>query len=325
MSVYLIRHNNKRNWGRGFVILLILCTYIYLTKTSKSASYGLHYNVAHNKAVAEIPAMQGEISLLTYNIAGLPELISAAPTPRKESITEISKRLNNFDIVNVQEDFHYHNELYQGGNNHPYRTVHKNGIPYGDGLNTFSKYPIIASSRLPWEDCAGSDCLAAKGFSFVRIQLSTEVSMDVYNVHATAQDNHDAAIARRKNFLQLSEYINRHSKNQPIVVMGDFNAHYAASWDNLRDFKYLTTLEDAWLIAVKGDVPAIKKAFVPQEKLSLTDSCESIDKIFFRNSSKIEFIPRSYKVEKQQFSNTSGQALSDHCAISLALQWRKKE
>ncbi|MFD9637831.1 jacalin-like lectin [Streptomyces violascens] len=59
-------------------------------------------------------ADSGTLSVLTYNVAGLPEAISSAPTPREPSTTEIGRRIAPYDIVHVQEDFNYHARLDPG-------------------------------------------------------------------------------------------------------------------------------------------------------------------------------------------------------------------
>ena len=77
-------------------------------------------------AVAAPPASaadSGTFSVLTYNVAGLPEAISSAPTPRESSTTTIGQRIAPYDIVNVQEDFNYHATLYAADTAHAYRTA----------------------------------------------------------------------------------------------------------------------------------------------------------------------------------------------------------
>jgi len=322
MDLYVVWQNQKK-WVTAISVFILFSGSIYLTKSNQitfSESRRIYPNVS---LLSE--AEEGKLAVLTYNVAGLPQVISAAKSPRSASMKEIGQKISSFDIVNVQEDFHYHSELYNGGNRHAYRTAQKIAVPYGDGLNTLSKYPILFTKRIAWKDCHGTDCLAAKGFSVVRIQLAKDVTVDVYNVHATSQDDIAAASARRKNIKQLSAYVNTYSRGQALLVMGDFNAHYGANWDNLPDFTKATQVKDAWLDIWKGGVmPNISNNFAPQEKLALTDTCESIDKIFFRNNNQIVFTPRSYKIEKQRFSNRTGQSLSDHCAVSFTLTWKKK-
>src|SRR5690606_13350264 len=168
----------------------------------------------------------GELSLLTYNIAGLPEWISSAETPRSTSIREIGRLIENFDLVNLQEDFNYNRLLYLD-NAHPFRTVSKGSVPFGDGLSTLSNYPILEFERMAWQACSGSDCLTPKGFTFMRVLLAKNVSIDVYNLHATAQNNVKAIIARGKNLDQLAEFMQAYSAGRALIIMGDFNAHYA--------------------------------------------------------------------------------------------------
>src|SRR5690606_36689960 len=98
--------------------------------------------------------LQGKISLLTYNIAGLPQGISAAKLPRKFSIARIGDKVEPYGVVNVQEDFIYNTSFYSK-NLHPDRTLSKGKIPVGDGLNTLSKYPLIEYRRISWRHCSG--------------------------------------------------------------------------------------------------------------------------------------------------------------------------
>src|SRR5690349_4902426 len=79
-------------------------------------------------------AESGTFTAMTYNIAGLPESLSSAPTPRVPATTAIGQRLAPYDIVHVQEDFNYHAQLY-AANNHPHRTATTGGVPFGSGLN----------------------------------------------------------------------------------------------------------------------------------------------------------------------------------------------
>ena len=254
----------------------------------------------------------GELSLLTYNIAGLPEWISSAETPRSTSIREIGRLIENFDLVNLQEDFNYNQALYQD-NIHPFRTVSKGRVPFGDGLSTLSNYPILKSERMTWQACSGSDCLTPKGFSFMRVLLAKNVSIDVYNLHATAQNNVKAIVARGKNLDQSAEFVQEYSAGQALIIMGDFNAHYAFWDDNIADFSQQLNLSDGWVeLNNKGELPEKRRDFVANHALKVHDECESIDKIFIRDSEQLQFIPRSYKVEQDLFSTADGRPLSDH-------------
>ena len=62
---------------------------------------------------------QGEFSVLTYNVAGLPEPLSGSSP--SVNTPQISPMLNAYELVLVQEDFWYHHELIAEVD-HPYRS-----------------------------------------------------------------------------------------------------------------------------------------------------------------------------------------------------------
>ncbi|MFD2555814.1 endonuclease/exonuclease/phosphatase family protein [Sphingobacterium tabacisoli] len=269
-------------------------------------------------------AHQGTIQVLTYNVAGLPQRISSADTPRKTSMETIGKFLNNYDIVNVQEDFNYNSYLFSTAL-HPYKTVHKGKVPFGDGLSTLSKFPILEYRRIPWRACHGSDCLTPKGFSYIQVQLAKTITIDLYNLHANAHDTRRSARARRDNLNQLAQYIHDHSLGRPLLVMGDFNAHYGYGEDNMLDFLKKTALRDVWVeLKNRNEIPAIDPLFVAKDMLSLTNKTESLDRILYRNNPHFKFTPTLYDIDKKVFRNEIDQPLSDHLAVIVNLKWEYK-
>ena len=271
-------------------------------------------------------ATEGQFSVITYNVAGLPAIISSAVTSRASSIAEIGRRLNDYDIVHVQEDFNYNTELYESGNSHPYRSTPMGPVPFGDGLNTLSKFPISDVERVEWMDCTGADCFTPKGFTRSRIEIAHEVYIDFYNVHANASNHPAAAAARCKNIHQLSSYIKKQSRNNAVIVMGDMNAHYCYKSDNIKNLLSDNGLHDAWvMLNKKGEFPTPIVDLPADDILSLTDTCESIDKILFRNSDQIVLDPSYYQVPKALFSDKAGRPLSDHHPVSLSFSWKLRE
>ncbi|WP_185210546.1 endonuclease/exonuclease/phosphatase family protein [Sphingobacterium mizutaii] len=319
MLINLPYPQKSKAWHFRFIVLMsiifsLVFMFSYKRSNGSKAMPLLNYPELEHRS-------SGELSLLTYNIAGLPQLISSAGTPRAASIRTIGERINRFDIVNVQEDFNYNFELY-ASNLHLFRTVSMGTVPFGDGLSTLSKYPIKDSERISWKDCSGSDCLTPKGFSYARLEIAKDVFLDVYNIHATAQDNRSAVVARKKNLEQFANYIKEKSAGQPLLIMGDFNAHYAFAEDNVRTFQKEMDLVDTWVfLRNQGRLPEHEENFIAQHALTVTDDCESIDKIYFRNSKQLIFKPKNYQVQHELFSTDTGEPLSDHCAISLKLEW----
>lgn len=303
---------------RNLVVLsLFLFVFLWASTTSISGSAVKLNLLPKSWSVAD----SGKFSVITYNVAGLPGLISSAVTKRSTSIARIGVLLNEYDIVHVQEDFNYNKHLYQD-NAHAFRTSTKGKVPFGDGLNTLSRYPVHHVKRIAWKDCTGADCLTPKGFSYSSIEVAKNVFIDFYNVHANAFNHHEAAAARRKNIRQLSDYIKEHSSGHALVVMGDLNGHFSYFYDNLTMLCTENNLSDVWLQqSCQGQFPEITKGFPDDNILNLSDSCETIDKILYRSSQQIELIPEHYKLENFTFSNSKGQPLSDHHPVSAAFSW----
>lgn len=313
----LISSTKNRSRNRAFWIFLVLPLFWAGNDPTKSISIR---SKGH-----EFPrpdsASEGEFSVITYNVAGLPEIISSAKTERAPSIAEIGQKLNEFDIVHVQEDFNYNRHLYNR-NTHSFRTSTKGKIPFGDGLNTLSKYPIHEIRRIKWNDCTGADCLTPKGFTYSRLEVARDVFIDFYNVHANAYNHASAAKARRNNIIQLSGYIKKHSAGKAVVVMGDLNAHYCYGLDNLKVLLNEHRLEDAWIIHKRnGLLPQSLGTVPPADILAITDTCETIDKILFRGSPELSLKTSGYRLENRLFSNGKGVPLSDHHPVSARISW----
>lgn len=263
----------------------------------------------------------GQFSLITYNIAGLPQIISSAVTDRAGSIAEIGRRLGVYDIAHVQEDFNYNFFLYKQ-NAHPYRTPTKGKVLFGDGLNMLSRFPIHELKRVKWNDCTGADCLTPKGFTYSRVALAAGVLVDFYNVHANAYNHPTAAAARRNNLLQLSDFIRTVSAGRAVVVMGDLNGRFAFAGDNIR---VLTDLgfDDAWVqTRNRTHIPEPTAQMPASDILTIDEQTETIDKILCRSSSELKLLITDYRLEKQVFANAQGVPLSDHHPVSARVSWQ---
>ncbi|MGD9171336.1 MAG: jacalin-like lectin [Candidatus Thiodiazotropha sp.] len=263
-------------------------------------------------------AYSASFSTLTYNIAGLLELFSSAETDRQSATEQISCYVNEFDIVNVQEDFNYHAYLYDTCNQHYYRSPTTGGMGIGSGLNTMSYYPFDGDDmiRIAWDDCNGVDCLTPKGFTLARVRLAEGVYVDIYNLHTQAQVDDADLEARRANILQLLDYIEENSADNAVIVMGDTNTRYTREGDNI-----LQLLEagfsDVWIELIRGgDVPVKgSDALVCDPKM--TDyACEIVDKVLYRNNDFITLIPSHYEV-RQDDVNEDGLKLSDHPPVAV--------
>ena len=288
-------------------------------------------------AGASGPAVAGTFSVLTYNVAGLPLGFSGSSPEVNNAL--ISPRLNAFDVVVVQEDFGFHEDL-TSQILHPFRSVKDttdvqitiaiaaNLNPpqpppqLGDGLNTFSFHPFTDFTRVTWSDCEGilsdgSDCLAPKGFSFARHEVETGVFVDFYNLHADAGGDEGSLAARRSNLRQLADFIVANSAGEAIIVLGDFNSRYTREGDILPEFVATTGASDVWIELVRGgDVPAVGPGLEDGCAISFADAdCERVDKIFYRNGIDVELEALSHAVP-EDWIDAMGEQLSDHEPVS---------
>lgn len=265
----------------------------------------------------------GSFSVLTYNVAGLPWGFSSS-NPEVNTI-KISPLLNIYDIVNVQEDFNFHNDLIQYAN-HPYKTPHSGIAGFGDGMNTLSYYPIEDFKRIRWNKSHGligdgSDQLTPKGFSYARHKLAPGVYLDVYNLHADAGSDSKSLEARRDNILQLSNYIKEHSAGNAVIVMGDTNTRYTRAEDNIRVLLDENGLIDPWIELVRGgDIPNFGDALLDDSNRN-GPNYEVVDKVFYRGSRDLQLTATSYRLEDTRFVDENGNQLSDHYPIHVEFSY----
>jgi hypothetical protein len=255
-----------------------------------------------------LPVTSGRLSLLTYNVAGLPQLVSQSDPD--VNIALISPLLNHYDIALVQEDFSYHSRL-RSLARHTYRSEPMSHslalVP--DGLNWFSRFPFGWVHRVRWVQCNGylgaaSDCLADKGFSFSEITLAPGVSVDVYNLHAEAGGSALDNDVRRDNFEQLADYLRSRSRDHAVLVAGDTNLRMSdpADAETLDRFMAVTGLQDACRRFGCGE--------------------ERLDRVLFKSSGHVDVDVLGWWADRR-FVDADGTPLSDHPAIGVELSWRK--
>ncbi|MFQ5750908.1 MAG: hypothetical protein ACE5HI_02835 [bacterium] len=248
----------------------------------------------------------GEFSLLTYNVAGLPQGIS--PSNPEYNIPLISPLLNKFDIAMVQEDFFYHNEL-KSKAQHPYQSLPQKGpsqFIFGDGLNRFSNFPFTSFYRETWQLCSnenGNDCLATKGFSVAETEIAPGVVLDIYNLHLDSGGSQKDFEARRSQIQQLLQSLNARSVKKAVIVAGDINLNITSRSEDIILLQLL-------LLGA-----------------GLSDTCrflscgnELVDRVLFRDSGSLHLRPISWQIDTD-FVDKQGRPLSDHAAISVKFSW----
>ncbi|KAF8698310.1 Jacalin-like lectin domain, partial [Rhizoctonia solani] len=270
---------------------------------------------------AAAQASSGTFSVLSYNVAGLPELLSSGNPATNTPL--LAPKLAPYGIVNVQEDFNYHAALY-AGDKHVYRTATSGGVPFGSGLNTLSNYPFIDLQRVTWSKCAvgSGDCLTPKGFTLLRARLDTGVYVDIYNLHTDAGSESADITARNANIAQVISYINTNSAGNAVVVYGDTNARYTRAGDGIRQFAS-AGFTDAWLIRGSSGAPAEGSSALvcPDNGAGVTNACETVDKILYRSGPALSLTTTRFNNENSAFLNSTGYPLSDHYPITTAFTY----
>lgn len=274
-------------------------------------------------AYAEYPAANS-FTVLTYNVAGLPELISSSDP--SDNTSKISHLLNDYDIVAVQEDFAYHDELIKNVTS-PYLTSHTGNVPFGDGMNFISKLPFNDCDRVTWRKrhgffVDGADENIPKGFMYARFQLEPNVYVDVYTAHADANCDHGSMEARRDNMEQLAQYINTHSAGNAVIVMGDLNSRYTREGDNFETaLLQAYGLQDVWIKLIRnGIVPPDSTSSI--KHANHINKIEFVDKVFYRSSKALALNPVNYNIEIDKFLDFEG-PLSDHNPLMVRFKYTK--
>jgi hypothetical protein len=214
---------------------------------------------------------------------------------------------------------------------YPYITVKDSGGPtgIGDGLNDLSDFPITGFTRTQWNDCFGllddgSDCGTNKGFSYSKVTLDENVSVDVYTLHTDAGQDSGSREARRKNVLQLVDAINANSpETRPVIVLGDTNSLYTrVGDDNIQELLNGTGVKDVWVELKRGGIVPVAGPAIDTD--CPTDpggtNCEVVDKIFYRDGALLALAPQSYAALKSMFSDNNGE-LSDHTPITVTFDY----
>ena len=252
----------------------------------------------------EAPA-EGEFSVLTYNVHGLPGSISGDDTTAR--MEQIAPLLNSFDVVGLQEDFIDENHaILEAASEHAVRVRFAEFLDeervYGSGLAVWSPFAEVERQHIHYGSCNGlldssSDCFASKGFQALRQELIPGVEVDFYNTHLEAGGGELDNAVRAEQVDMLLDSLSGWSAGRAVVFTGDFNLH----GEDPEDLPLLDLL---------------------QGEAGLSDSCAvldcpepmRIDRLFFRESEQIEWTPSDWQ-QQNEFVDEEGLHLSDHDAL----------
>jgi exonuclease III len=235
------------------------------------------------------------------------------------------------DIIGVQEDFNYHDEIYPSeiynDSKHTGKIEISNlkWLPYprfkADGLNFFTKknISIFFEHLEKWEKCNGyighaNDLLTYKGFRLYDVKID-DIRLDVYIVHMdadfynpeTCPDVSKDIAARKSQFEQLTNRIKSRCFSgiyNPIIIMGDTNCYNKYEWDKklVKDF-----------IDELNNVPQL------HAEEAIPENYDDCDRIFYINHENGE-----YQLELKECNFDLTSSLSDHFPLSATFDTIKK-
>lgn len=299
--------------------------------------------------------MNRELKILTYNIDGLPESLDLNDLPcilkpitwiykliKKTTIIKINdnkdtsnkmKQISKFlldsnaDIIGVQEDFNYHNELtselydtyswgtYLGGFDiskifSSVECLTNFPLPRfkADGMNLFTKIGIHTYKEeiINWNKSSGyvdhaNDLLTHKGFRFYNLNIDN-IELDVYIVHMDADFYHPEKCpdvikdieARKSQIEQLLSYIfeRYYACTNPAIIIGDTNSYDKYNWDKENIEYFIKNINYVKELNCQEAIP---------------NNYNDCDRIFFINHSK-----GKYKLKLKECHFDKDISLSDH-------------
>lgn len=265
------------------------------------------------------------LSLLTYNVRGLPP--SASQDDPDERTTQINKLLGGrrYDVVLLQESFAFAHKFQQSA---LYTYPGPSGeltlknwfgvlvagipcafdayceLPGSSGLISLVYAPGTQPQLLrstPYNVCHGvfnhsNDCLANKGFVAFTIQWQGN-PLHIYNTHLDAgRDLRDRSV-RAAQLQQLAAAIAAESNDVNVIVAGDLNLRRSDPEDQqtLNHFLNATGLVSSGIV----------------EQLPHADDFRGVDYILFRPAEQTQ-IHVLVGGEAAEFRDVQAQPLSDH-------------
>lgn len=314
---------------------------------------------AAKAARIEVDARTGvataEISVMTYNVAGLPWPIKKG---RGKAMKRIAKEIETLhdageapDVIVLQEAFSapsahigaaYPNRLrgprardrtttdapaldkdFKKARNR--RKGERLGKLMPSGLYLFSNYPIVDSHMTPFRraSCAGYDCLANKGAMIAVIEIpGAPTPVQILNTHLNSNGRsgvkHERALAaHRQQVDEIGDLLARTlNTDWPLIYAGDFNTRNAEE-------------------RFEHNARTMPGEFVMQYCLAAAGRCDARlswdgdapwldtqDLQGFSDGAKVEVRP--VRAEAMFDKPVNGRTLSDHDAylVTYRLTWR---
>ncbi len=274
------------------------------------------------------------LKAVNFNVAGLPfGVFYGMNVAENQKLAGAYLSQNDFDIIAVQEDFGYHEQLVNNIEGYGYATNHTGGVPGGDGLNIFTKdMPIYNETRVAWNDASGilsdgSDELTPKGFVYTVIDVGNGIYVDYYNLHADAYTGDGSVAARTSQYKQLADFIQARSaeNDRPVIVTGDFNNYMHVHEDDGALYETLYRqcgLKDAWIEYHNGgDYFNLYNWHITG--LPAWGNWDSVERFMYKSGGGVDIVVSDFRYV--EVCDAGGEPISDHSAAECEFTFIKTE
>jgi len=214
-----------------------------------------------------------QFNLLTYNIFNRPFLISHdGQTERScripEEIFKQIARHDHIDAIVIEEAFtdgcrsgsELRTLLRFYGWPYSTQTIDKGTSLSNGGIFIASKWPIALSEQHVFDSCAGSDCLAAKGVIYARINKkialgNVTVSYHIFGTHFNAWEGAKQAKVRTEQAKEIITFIRKQDipNNEAVLIAGDLNINRLDSSGNRSEVKQVLAIMHAIMPEIAGE------------------------------------------------------------------------
>ncbi len=260
----------------------------------------------------------GTLKMLAYNVSGIPlvgDFQGSVVTSTNDRAAKIGKLLNSTDadFIGVEEDFNGHKYLAAEMTAFPYKSPNSGGVAQGQGLNIFSVHKLYNLDRVKWNMEFGylsgsTDALSNKGFIYSLMELEEGVYVNVITLHCDAGYEPISVMARRDNFRQLAEYINKNlNDGRALIVLGDFNFKFKR---NLKDDIVTNLMEPTGLKDVWAELENNGITDFSDPDFNRDSQGDALDRVLYRSGDYMKLEPVSKTIP--QLKGENGERYTDH-------------
>jgi endonuclease/exonuclease/phosphatase family metal-dependent hydrolase len=193
------------------------------------------------REVFSVGDKQAYITILSYNVQGLPAIAGIKQDRYKDIGLELAKlreKKSQPSIVLLQEAFVAKTDEIASSCGYKYIARGPQAIDKNEngstvikllngGIKILSDFPIAEEVKVAYGEfmCSTWDCFANKGAQAVRVEVpGIPFPLTIANTHTQAADKYDEV--RIKQFDVLWRFINKFATaKQPLFAIGDFNSY----------------------------------------------------------------------------------------------------